>query len=135
MRSSASATLAFTSSRVPRSRPGDFLHQLIGVLDVVERALGGDGFDAAHARRHAALAHDLEDADVAGARHVRAAAQLHREIAHAQHAHVFLVFLAEQRDGAFRDGGVVGHLARLGGGVRADLFVHQPLDPRAAPPA
>ena len=97
---------------------GDFFHQLIGVLDVVERAFGGDGFDAAHARGHAALADDLEHADVAGARDVRAAAQLHRELAHAQHAHVFLVFLAEQRDGALGHGRVVGHLARLGGGVR-----------------
>ncbi len=58
-----------------------------------------------------------------------ATAQLHREIAHAQYTHVFLVFFAKQRDGAFRDRAVVGHLARFGGGVLADLFVHQPLDP------
>ena len=106
----------------------DFLHELIGVLDVVERAFGRDGLDAPHARGHAAFAQDLEDADVARARDVRAAAQLHREIAHAQHAHVFLVFLAEQRDGAFRHRRVVGHLAGFGGGVPADLGVHEPLD-------
>ena len=52
----------------------------------------------------AAFAEDLEQADVAGALHVRAAAQLRREIPDAQHAHVVVVFLAEQRHGAAGDG-------------------------------
>ena len=106
----------------------DFFHELVGVLDVLERTFGGDGLDAPHARGHAAFAHDLEDADVAGARDMRAAAQLHRKIPHAQHAHVFLVFLAEQRDGAFGHRGVVRHFARFGRLVPADFRVHQPFD-------
>jgi hypothetical protein len=44
-------------------------------------------------------ARDLEDADVAGARHVRAAAQLARG-ADVQHTHLVAVFLAEQHHGA-----------------------------------
>ena len=118
MRSSASAHLGLHVFARAAHQARDFLDELIGVLDVVERAFGRDGLDAPHARGHAALAQDLENADVAGARDVRAAAQLHRELAHAQHAHVLLVFLAEQRDGAFGHGRVVGHLAGLGGRVR-----------------
>src|SRR5256885_11167697 len=45
------------------------------------------------------LAHDLEEPDVAGALHVSAAAQLHRELTQAQYPHVLVVFLAKERDG------------------------------------
>ena len=128
MRSSASAHLGLHVIARAAHETRDFLHELIGVLDVFERAFGRDGFDAPHARGHAAFAHDLEHADVARARDVRAAAELHREIAHAQHAHVFLVFLAEQRDRAFRHRRVVGHLAGFRGRVPADFGVHEPLD-------
>src|SRR5688572_31336510 len=45
-----------------------------------------------------AFTDDLEHADIAGPRHVCATAKLHGELAEAQHAHVLLVFLAEQRE-------------------------------------
>src|SRR3546814_6365036 len=59
--------------------------------NVVERTLPGHRLDPAHAGRDAALGHDLEQADVAGARDVGAAAQLGGRIAHAQHAHALAV--------------------------------------------
>src|SRR5207237_8948213 len=86
--------------------------------------------DAAHAGGTAASGYDLEDAAVARARDVRTAAELHREIAHAQHADVFVVFFPEQGDRTLRDRRVVRHLARLGHRVLADLLVHEPLDAR-----
>ena len=52
----------------------------------------------------------LNEADVAGARHVRAAAQLGRELAHAHHAHAVAVLVAEERQRARLDGVVVRHL-------------------------
>ena len=128
MRSSASRHLGFHVLARAAHQAGDFLHELIGVLDVVERALGGDRLDAAHAGGDAAFAQDLEEADVPGARHVRAAAQLHRELTHAQHAHVLLVFLAEEGNGARGNGRVVSHLVGLGRRVAADLDIHEALD-------
>ena len=59
---------------------------------------------------------------------VRAAAQLHREVADAQHAHVVLVLLAEQRHRAGGDRAFVVHHLRFGRRVAADLRVHQVLD-------
>ena len=44
-----------------------------------DRRPPGERFDAAHAGRDAALVHDLADADIAGAAHVRAAAQFPAE--------------------------------------------------------
>ena len=85
-------------------------------------------FDAANAGLHAAFGDDLEQADVAHSFDVRAAAELHREAAEAQDANVFLVFLAEQADGAFGNRDVIGKLARLRGRVLAYLLVHQGFD-------
>ena len=59
-------------------------------------AFAGDGFYAAHAGGDAAFRHDLEQADVAGALHMGAAAQFGGEVAHGQHAHFIAVFFAEQ---------------------------------------
>ena len=66
----------------------------------VDPMLGGNAafrtlLDAAHARGHAALAHHLEQADVAGAQHVRAATELAAG-ADVEHAHRVAIFLAEQ---------------------------------------
>src|SRR6185295_7657132 len=77
--------------------PGHFLEQRLVLLDVFQRTIAGERLDAPHARCDAAFADDLEEPDIARARDVRAAAQLHREVADAQHAHVSLVFLTEQR--------------------------------------
>ena len=53
-------------------------HAAILLGQIGARALGRQRLDAAHAGRARALADDAHEADVAGARHVRAAAQLHR---------------------------------------------------------
>src|SRR3546814_13093645 len=56
---------------------------------------------------------DLEQADVAGARHMRATAQLRRiivvSLAHRQHPHFVAVLFAEQRHRAGLDRLVVAH--------------------------
>src|SRR5207247_8770390 len=67
-----------------------------------KRSLAGGRLDATHARRDAALRRDLEEADVAGAGDVRAAAQLARG-ADVQNAHLVAVFLAEQGHGTAFD--------------------------------
>src|SRR5204863_321476 len=79
---------------------GEVAQQHLVLIDVVERCLPGERLDAAHAGSDPALAHDLEEPDVAGALHVSAAAQLHRELTQAQYPHVLVVFLAKERDGA-----------------------------------
>ena len=69
----------------------DLRQQRVLVLHPGERIVASNGFDAAHASGHAALGHDLEQADVAGAGHVGAAAEFARE-ADIQHAHGVAVF-------------------------------------------
>ena len=56
-----------------------------------------NGFDAPHARRHAAFVRDDERPDVAGRPAMGAAAQLYRETRHGDHPHALAVLLAEQR--------------------------------------
>src|SRR5690606_24136676 len=90
----------------------------------------GDGLDPAHARRDAALRHDLEETDIARAANVRAAAELGREVAEPEHAHPVAVLVAEERERAGRDRLVVRHLADLGVDVAADLVVDELLDRR-----
>ena len=66
----------------------------------------------------------FSSADVAGTVGVDAAAQLDREIAaHAQHAHVVAVLLAEQRHGALLLGGLDVGFFGLDRGVLANLGV------------
>src|SRR6185437_10130617 len=69
------------------------------LLNVLERAFAGDGLDAANPRRDAAFRNDLEEPDVAGARNVRAAAQLARA-ADVEDADLVAVFFAEEHHGA-----------------------------------
>jgi hypothetical protein len=57
------------------------------------------------------FADDLEQADVAGALHVGAAAEFGGEVPDAEHAHVVAVLLAEQGHGAGFHGFVVAHHA------------------------
>ncbi len=85
-------------------------------LQVGQRVRAGDGFDAAHASGHAAFGHDLEQADVARALHVGAAAQLAAG-ANVQHAHGFAVLLAKQHHRAGGLGRFDVHHAGIGGGV------------------
>src|SRR5713226_3347402 len=92
-----------------------------------ERALAGGRLDAAHARRNAALGRDLEEADVAGARHVRAAAQLARGT-DVEHAHLVAILFSEERHGAALDRVVELHDARRSRLVPEDFGVHHRLD-------
>ena len=59
-----------------------------------QRAFGSDRFDTPHTRSDAGFAHHFEKADVAGARHMRAAAQFARGT-DIEHTHFVAVFLAE----------------------------------------
>ncbi len=85
-----------------------FRRRRLGELDHVLRGLArgraGQRLDAAHAGGDAAVGDDGDQADVAGAPHMRAAAQLDRPaervadaLTHRDDAHLVAVFLAEQR--------------------------------------
>ncbi len=95
--------------------------------------------DAAHARRHACLRRHRDQPDVAGAPHMRAAAQLDRPahgiaagllriVTHGDHAHLVAVFLAEQRARAGCDGVVDRHQPRGDGRVLQHDVVGDVLD-------
>ena len=86
-RSNSWRSFSTTSSPLADSRSPICVEARFFFGDIRQRARAGHRLDAAHAGGDAALADDLEQADVAGARDVRAAAQFGREIAHLQHAH------------------------------------------------
>ena len=97
---------------------------------IVEDSGAGQCLNAARARRHAAFGSNLEQADVTGAPHVRAAAELARiaAVAHGHHAYVVAIFLAEQRHGAGIDGCVKVHHLRLHFLVGQNVLVDQVFD-------
>ena len=73
------------------------------------------------------LADDLDQADVAGGAHVRAAAQLDR-VADLEHPDDVAVLVAEEGDRAERRGLVLGRLERARRRVGQRLAVGDPLD-------
>ena len=107
---------------------GDFAQHGFVRVDDVERALARHGLDAAHAGRDAALADDLEQADVARPPDVRAAAELGREIAELEHAHLVAVLVAEERERTGSDRLLVRQLANIGVVIQAHLLVDERLD-------
>ena len=89
--------------------------------------MAGDGLDAAHAGGHAGFRHHLEQADVAGARHMGAAAQL-AAAANIEHPHVVAVFLAKQHHRAGLLGRLDVHHPRLRRRVGQDFGVNAGFD-------
>ena len=80
-------------------RAGQPLHACLERLQVGERVVARHRLDAADAGGDAAFRDDLEQADVAGARDVGAAAELAAR-ADVEHADLVAVLLAEQHHGA-----------------------------------
>ena len=76
----APATRFSTPSAGVLQQLGDAMQRLLLAAHELVRAGPGHRLDAAHAGRDAGLAHDLEEADLRRVAHVRAAAQLHREV-------------------------------------------------------
>ena len=109
---------------------GGFAQALLLGRDMVERALPAHRLDPAHAGGHATFGHDLEQADVARAGDVRAAAKLGRGLAHAQHAHALAVLLAEQGHRAEVERFLHVHVVDFGRMVAADLGIDLALDQR-----
>ena len=107
---------------------GQFGDECIARLDFGERTLAGHRLDATHAGGDSAFRDDLEKTDVARARDVRTAAELHRKITDAQHAYLARIFFTEERHRSGGHRSVVLHLSRLGDGIDADLLVDAPLD-------
>ena len=111
----------------------EFAHAGVLLGQVFARAVGGERLDAAHAGGARRLRHDLDQADIAGARRVRTAAQLNRPgfvgslslpassgrtwagvtDTHGDDAHLVTVLLAEQRHGAALLGLLHAHQARF----------------------
>src|SRR6185312_10575655 len=113
-------------------------HSLL-LLDVSLGRGAGQRLDAAHAGGDGALRDDLEEADIAGAADMRAAAQLDREGlermavhvglgAHGDDAHLVAVFLAEERQRAGLDRLLRRHEPRRHLAVLADAVVDLALD-------
>ena len=95
-----------------------------------QRALARHRFDAAHAGRDAGFGDNLEQADIAGALDMRAAAQLGGEVAHTDDTHLVAVLLTEQRHGAALDSIVIRHDARRDVDILLDFPIDQLLDAR-----
>ena len=92
-----------------------------------QRALAGDGFDAAHAGRDAAFVDDLAEPDVAGALHVRAAAQFAAEAGHSDHANLSPYFSPNSAMAPVAIAWSSGITFGLDLRVPEDLLVHEPL--------
>jgi len=88
-------------------------------LDKGQRAFASDSLNTADAGCDATFGDYLEETDVAGAAHMRAATEFSREIAHLHHADFIAVLLAKERHRAGLDRIVVTH---IGNGHR--LVVH-----------
>src|SRR5205085_4381293 len=90
---------------------------------VTPRVLARHRLDAAHPRGDGSLVDDLEQADLAGAVQMRAAAELGGEVADPDDADAIAIFLAEQRHGAALERLLQVHLDRIHREVRLDLLV------------
>ena len=127
-RSNTCCNLPITSAPLTDRQAGNAVEPRLLLTHVSQRPSPGQRLDAANSRSHAAFADDLEQADVAGARNMRAAAQFGRKVAHLQYAHVIAVLLAEQRHRTELDRFVVAHLADFRLDVAAHFGVDQILD-------
>src|SRR5208282_6637844 len=81
------------------------------VIGIRSRGIGGQCLDAAHACGNTAFSHHRDETDVAGAPHMRAAAQFDRPahrvaaaLPHGDDAHLIAIFFAEQCTRARGDG-------------------------------
>ena len=102
---------------------GRLAHALVLRREIAPRGIAGQRLDAADAGGDRALADDLEQADIAGAPDMGAAAELDGISvagplavgidAHRDDANLIAIFLAEQRQRAFGDGLVRRHQMRL----------------------
>ena len=134
--SASSRSAASPSRRAQQSRE-------IGVsarvgLEPLARFVARLGFDAPHSRRDRAFANDGDEADVAGAVNMRAAAKLDRigalvvmavfDFAHGDDAHLVAILLAEQSAGAGRARIVEAHEPRRHLGVFQHHVVGDVLD-------
>src|SRR5262249_31185981 len=120
----------------------DFRSGRLGDLPHVPRGLArggaGERLDAPHAGRDTRLADHRDQPDVAGALHVRAAAELHRPahgvaatftiLAHGDHPYLLATVLAEERARAGGDRVVDRHQAGGDGRILDDHVVGDVLD-------
>ena len=108
--------------------------RLLGFREIGPRTGAGDGLDAAHAGADGGFGKNLENADIAGALDVSAAAKLGREeilvaiVAHGNDTHFVAVLLAEQRHGPRLDGRFRLHQTGRDASVGGDLRIHVGFD-------
>src|SRR6185437_13914915 len=96
----------------------------------LKRSLTCRGLDSAHARGDAGFRLEFEKPYIAGAAHVRTAAQFDREIAHPDHTHDVAILVAEERERASLERVVIGHLFGRDLRVFADTCVDLLFDRR-----
>ena len=109
--------------RLGLERAGGLGHGVFERLQISQSIHPGHGFDAAHASGHAALAHDLEQANVARGFDVGAAAQLAAG-ANVEHAYGLAILLTKQHHRAGPLGAFNVHHTRLGRGIGQNFGVH-----------
>ena len=97
------------------------------MLQIGQRVRTSHRLDTPHTSGHAAFSHHLEQADIARALHMGAAAQFAAG-ADVQHAHGFAIFFAKQHHGAGFLGAVDVHHAGFRGAVGQDFRVHAGFD-------
>ncbi len=109
---------------------GDNVFQLMVFAEVAQRAFAGDGLETAHAAGDASFFQNFDQADFAGRRGVRAAAEFGGEVADANDANVVAVLLAEERHGlVFVDGNIDGNVFNdLDAIVAQDFFIGEVFD-------
>ena len=103
------------------------LHGGLQRLQVRQRVGARHRLDAAHAGSDPAFRDDLEQPDVAGAAHMRAAAKLLAG-ANAQHPHALAILLAKEHHGAGFLRRFQVHDGGIGGFVLQDFSVHPRFD-------
>src|SRR5665213_2934987 len=139
--SKSAASRAGNSPDAVLSRGCRLAQQVFLAGDEAFRRGAGQRLDAPHARGDRAFGGYLEEADIDGPRHMRAAAKLDREMlgrralrifvfTHRHDAHLVAVFLAEQRQGAFLHRQIGRHQPRAHLGVLADAGIDLAFDRR-----
>ena len=106
-------------------RLGRLLQQMLLRTEYLQHIGSGHRLDTAHTGRHRGLGQDMEQPELCGIVHVRAAAELHRHVGNRYDTHHVAVLLPEQRHGAELAGLLNRHLADIRGDAAENPAVDQ----------
>ena len=109
-------------------RKRGMMNLLFRLLHVRQRRVAGQRLDAPNARRDAAFAEQLEQADFAGGSGMRPATQFHAQARNLHDAHLFAVFVLKKGERAHVKRLIQRGFRRLHDGIRANAIVHDGFD-------